>query len=188
MGQCRTVVGDSLCLVGTFQDLNVITVTTCTNLTRSAGTEEEVEGGAVGAHFFRVFCAKCNACVGKSYTTTPLHLAQLRGAITLDIDRLQSYPIGDATTTAATLPIAPLVEGGAPNNSRSSSRSSSSSSGGGGEEGTVGRSVEDELRAEILKVQAIILSLNERVVALEARPGSSAGEAAGERAGKRKKA
>ena len=158
--QCRTVVGDSLRTVGTFEALNALAVEVCTNVTAAPALLVDVERSA----YRQLHCTKCTASLGKAYVRAPPHLQALVGAITFDVDSLQSYQLGTASETASSLSVA------------TSSAASTSDPAGDGE--TVGSSVEEELRAELLKVQTIILSMNERLAAIEAHQAKEAMESA----------
>ncbi|KAJ8598416.1 hypothetical protein CTAYLR_007649 [Chrysophaeum taylorii] len=87
-------------------------------------------------------CASCSAAIGRTYLTTPLE--DLRDLYTLDIDALASYELG--TTTAAAPMMVPAPPGG----------------------GGVDR-LEATLIAEIRKVQAVALQLDDRLEDLEKR-------------------
>jgi hypothetical protein len=155
-------VGDSLRTVGTFEALNALAVEVCTNVTAAPAVLLDAERYA----YRQLHCAKCTAPLGKAYLRAPPHLQALVGAITFDVDSLQSYPLGTASNTASLLPVA------------TPSATLNNDAAGEGGETAVGWSVEEELRAELLKVQAIILSMNERVTAIEARHAEEVGDAA----------
>jgi hypothetical protein len=153
--QCRTIVGDSLRTVGAFEALNALAVEVCTGVTTAPALIADAERSA----YRWLHCAHCAACLGKAYVRAPPHLQALVGAITFDVDSLQSYPLGDASETAASLPV---VAAGV------RSIGGAAGSGAAGDSSVV-PNAEEELREELLKVQTIILSLNERVMAIEAR-------------------
>ena len=144
--------GDSLGTVVTDQDLDAIVIETCTNVVAANGpVEVAADGPAAGSAFRRLHCALCMSEVGRAYERMGAGCGRLGGLVgcaALTVAALQSFALGTAIDTPATMPVV-----------------GSAGDGGGGD--SVGSSVEDELRAELLKVQTIILSLNERVINLE---------------------
>ena len=85
---CRTIVGDSLRTVGTFEELNAIVLECCANVTKTSSLEVDDERKA----FHRLNCACCGTSLGWTYVRAPSHLAALIGAVAFDISSLQSYP------------------------------------------------------------------------------------------------
>jgi hypothetical protein len=144
---CRAIVGDSLGAVGVFRELDSVVVDRCTGMTQSLSITT-----TPGFTYRRLQCAKCEAAIGRAYLTAPQHFAAVIGAISLSIDRLNSYPLGMATDTAATMHLSPSLP---PTSTESKARISSEA--------------EEDLRAELVKMKAIILALKERVVTLETK-------------------
>jgi len=156
--QCRTIVGDSLRTVGNFETLNALAVEVCTNVAASEALQTDGEQST----YKQLYCACCSSMLGRAYIRAPPHLEALVGAITFDLDSLQSYPLGSALQTASSLPVV-----NSHNNGIDDGTTGSNAAYGGS--GSVIAKVEEDLRAELHKLQMIILSLNERVVAIESR-------------------
>jgi len=161
--RCRAIVGDSIRTLGTFQDLGALATEVCSaNVASSVEITTSTRASDRGSTYRVLNCAVCCAVLGRSYLTAPPHLEVLRGAITFDIGSLQSYVLG-SSQTASSLTMNPnnFAKGGSSTGAEAAVVNQSMSA--------VSSSVEDELRAELLKVQTIILSINERVSNIEQR-------------------
>jgi len=150
-------------MVGNFEALNALAVEVCTNVVASDALLSDEKHST----YKQLHCAYCSSPLGRAYVRAPPHLQALLGAITFDLDSLQSYPLGSAVQTASSLPVVNLNNRGVDGIS-----GESAAHGGGG----VLPKVEEELRAELHKLQTIILSINERVVAIESRDSNIAVE------------
>ena len=139
---CNTIVGDSLSIESTNERLGALTLTRVSSLQRVDDITTSTAPGDRGSTYQALQCVACGASVGKVYVTTVPDLDALRGRYTLDTEAICSYELG----------------------------------GGGGAGGaellpsTVSTPVEAELRAELSKIQGVILSLHERLAAVENRP------------------
>lgn len=178
---CRTILGDSLRITTSVESLNSIALDVCANLTRSTLTLTSSVGADRGAIYHMLHCAHCDAVVGKAYVSTPPHLAVLERIVTLDISALQSYPFGQAAETASSLrQRSPTV--GPPRVVEAATTATLASSSNTPVAPGIPSTVEDEIRAELIKVQTIILSLNERVRNIEGRmPDTDESERGGKR-------
>lgn len=143
-------------MVGNFEALNALAIEVCTNVVASDALLSDEKHSI----YKQLHCAYCSSPLGRAYVRAPPHLQALLGAITFDLDSLQSYPLGSAVQTASSLPVL-----NSNNNDIVGITGESAAHGGGG----VLPKVEEELRAELHKLQTIILSMNERVVAIESR-------------------
>jgi hypothetical protein len=163
---CRTIVGDSLRTIGTFEELGAFSTEVCSNnVVASKDISTSTRANDHGATYRILHCAQCHAELGSTYLTTPARFSALRGAITFNISSLQSYALGDAVPAG----LLPSHEGSVQPATAASTTHIDPVAG-------VSSSVEDELRAELLKIQTIILSLNERVLNIESREPTGVAE------------
>lgn len=137
---CRNIVGDSLSLISTSETLKVVVVSSCTSVTKSPRSTT-VESST----FCDVNCSRCRNPLGKLYSSSPDE--SLTQGVAFDVDSLQSYVLGSAVMTGSAIP----------ETSREIARA----------ESTLPPTAEDKLRSELLKVQTIILLMNERLQSLE---------------------
>ena len=141
---CRIIVGDSLSIVATHEALSAMTLSRVASL--STSEEQTFDGGNA---FRALHCVGCTARVGRVYFETVPELEPVRGYYTLDTDAICSYELAAPPGEAQTYELA------APP--------------GEAHDRSVAPSVEAELRAELHKVQGVILSLHERLLAVERR-------------------
>lgn len=138
---CHIIVGDSLSIESTNDRLNALTLTRVTSVSRSEDITTSTAPAAVdrGSTYQVLQCVQCTATVGKVYVTTIPELDPLRGRYTLDTEAICSYELGGGSAGDDSIP---------PN---------------------LPVPVETELRNELHKVQGVILSLHERLLAVENR-------------------
>jgi hypothetical protein len=142
-GNCRTIIGDSLSLIGTHAQLRTITLSAASKITRTEDLLTSKTGVDKGSTFVNLTCFSCSSLVGKYYLTTPKGLDDLRERFSFTIDNITSYELGKSEYGQIEMnPEPPVVI---------------SSNNGIGED-------EDE---NILKIQHVILGLESRINKLE---------------------
>ena len=123
-------------------------------------TMEAFDSRYVGSTFRRLKCSMCSRRVGKMFMTTPPVLDPIRGMISLDGSQISSYKLGsgsplatkekskvrgvDEATTSVSSTISPVVA-------------------------LVGLDAHEalHLKEQIMMVQAVLVTLNDRVTAIE---------------------
>ncbi len=92
---CRNIIGDSLSLICTYEEMRTITVSGTTNKIAPEHTlRTSVERFDEGSTFYKLLCTECVQPIGKYYVSTPRTLDPLRDKYTLFVDSLESYQLG----------------------------------------------------------------------------------------------
>jgi hypothetical protein len=94
--KCNVIVGDSYSLLKINGEMNTITFTGASNVSRSADVYTSKSGADVGSTYFRFNCSSCQAALGRYYLTTSKDLDDLREKFTFTVDSLGSYELGKA--------------------------------------------------------------------------------------------
>ena len=92
---CRTIIGDSLSIIGSNEVLKTVSLRRASNVTRQEALKTSV-GKDVdqGATFFPIDCEQCKKTIGRYYITTPRELDDVRHCLTFFVDKLSSYVLG----------------------------------------------------------------------------------------------
>uniref|UniRef100_A0A7S3JQU0 Mis18 domain-containing protein n=1 Tax=Aureoumbra lagunensis TaxID=44058 RepID=A0A7S3JQU0_9STRA len=150
--ECKTIIGDSLSLVVTDEDLQAVVVDYVRDVVDMANEIQTADstGRNSGTTFKELTCSSCEARLGRFYVSVPRTLSALRDRYAIDIEAISSYELGAP---------GPPPEDNDHNGSMTFAVNGS----------IVSRidSLEFDLRDEIRKVQGVILSLHERLQALE---------------------
>eukprot|EP00698_Gefionella_okellyi_P005243 TRINITY_DN14781_c0_g1_i1.p1 TRINITY_DN14781_c0_g1~~TRINITY_DN14781_c0_g1_i1.p1 ORF type:complete len:192 (-),score=36.94 TRINITY_DN14781_c0_g1_i1:15-560(-) len=91
---CRLIIGDSTSMISADAELKSISLRSAGSL--QVGTKFEVSqsGKDSGCTYFAVKCLGCKTLVGRKYHTTSSEMDSIRGAFTLQTDKLTSYTLG----------------------------------------------------------------------------------------------
>lgn len=143
-GKCHTIIGDSLSLVGTHAQLKTLTLSAASKVTRNESLITSQSSIDKGSTFVALMCYNCSKILGRYYITTPRTLDDLREKFTFFVDDISSYELGR-----------PEYGENQPNAGLSGLTSSNSSA------------VSEEVEVGLLKVQHVILGLEERIRRIE---------------------
>ncbi len=101
--QCRTIVGDSLAMIGSNSEENAISLSSACNVVISDDFTTSKSGADVGCTYRPVICEEstCQSVLGKVYVTTTRKFDPFRDAFTFDVTRLVSYVVGSAPLNVA---------------------------------------------------------------------------------------
>lgn len=91
---CRTIVGDSCSLVDTNEQLQTVTLSGASNVSRLKERLTSDSPADEGSSYNELQCEGCRAVLGKFYLTTPRALDVIREQFSFLVDKLQSYEIG----------------------------------------------------------------------------------------------
>ena len=162
--KCHVIVGDSFSYLKSSADMNTLTLSGASHVSRSADVYTSKSGPDVGSTYFRFNCSSCQAALGRYYLTTSKDLDDLREKFTFTVDSLESYELGKAQ------------HGKVPEimteNVLSGTTGCSSSSSGGGDDGQGGDDGNNEyaptgIGSEVLKIQHVMFDLLERMMRQE---------------------
>ena len=92
--KCNSIVGDSYSLLGAREELQVLILSSSSNIARSAEVFTSYEGYDVGSTYFIFTCVRCDSKLGKYYITTSKDLDTVRERFTFHIDSISSYQLG----------------------------------------------------------------------------------------------
>lgn len=145
-GKCRTIIGDSLSLVGTHAQLKTITLAAASKITRTEELVTSKVGLDKGSTFVNLNCFNCSALLGRYYLTTPKGLDELREKFSFLIENISSYELGKYEYGEAVDAPNPTLE-----ESRVESQQKPSL----------------ELEENILKIQHVVLGLENRLSRVE---------------------
>ncbi|GAQ89502.1 hypothetical protein KFL_005300060 [Klebsormidium nitens] len=99
---CNAILGDSLSLVATDEELRTITLRGASSiviLEEQPRTYEE--GKAAGSTFLTIKCKSCRTDVGGVFITTPRNLDGIRDLLSLDAQKISSYALGSPEVLAS---------------------------------------------------------------------------------------
>jgi Yippee zinc-binding/DNA-binding /Mis18, centromere assembly len=94
--KCKTILGDSYSMVISNADVNVVALSSASNITRSAEVFTSKFGADVGSTYYSFMCTSCHFTVGRYYLTTSSDLDNLRGRFSFMVDEISSYELGKA--------------------------------------------------------------------------------------------
>ena len=92
--KCDMIIGDSFSYLCAREDLQTLTLTSSSNIARSAEVFTSYEGGDVGSTYFVFTCTRCEQKIGKYYITTSKGLDEIREKFTFSLDAISSYSLG----------------------------------------------------------------------------------------------
>jgi len=92
--KCRVIVGDSFSFLTSNEELNSITITSASNIQRSADVYTSKQGSDVGSTYFNFNCTECQAVLGKYYLTTSRDMDDMREKFSFDVNMISSYELG----------------------------------------------------------------------------------------------
>jgi hypothetical protein len=92
--RCRSILGDSLALVGVNPVLQVVVLARTRGVRLSDKLEMSRDAADDASTFHAAYCESCGSHVGRVFRTTPATLDPLRDMYSLDRSALQSYQIG----------------------------------------------------------------------------------------------
>ena len=153
--KCKVIVADSYSLLKINADMNTMTLTGASNVSRSADVYTSKSGSDVGSTYFRFNCSSCQAALGRYYLTTSKDLDDLREKFTFTVDSLGSYELGKTQHGKAS---ELLVSEGALADTEATGPAERNS--GTGESGGADPKA---LEAEVQKTQHVLMQLIERV-------------------------
>lgn len=164
--KCRTIIGDSYSYVLAEMASGTITLTSASNIQRSADVYTSKSGFDIGSTYFNFDCNSCIAPLGKYYLTTSKELDHMREKFTFNIDSISSYELGKSEH--GTMPD-PQID-----DSSDTVDNSNSGGGNGNEEGNgIAQAAIAVLTDDVLKLQHVVMSLVERISILENRGNSN---------------
>lgn len=156
--KCQVIVGDSYSLLKINADMNTMTLTGASNVSRSADVYTSKSGPDVGSTYFRFNCSSCQAALGRYYLTTSKDLDDLREKFTFTVDSLGSYELGKAQHGKAPDLVAESVFDG----------TESTGAVEGGVRIDEGEDIDrGALKEDITKIQHVVMELIERVARQE---------------------
>jgi hypothetical protein len=96
--KCHRILGDSLSLVGTHEELKTITLSAASNIIRTEDliTVKQLASVDKGSAYVLLNCSTCQKTIGKYYLTTPKALDELRENFTFSVAEIDSYELGKA--------------------------------------------------------------------------------------------
>jgi hypothetical protein len=96
--KCHRILGDSLSLIGTHEELKTITLSAASNITRTEDliTVKQLSTVDKGSAYVLLNCSTCQKTIGKYYLTTPKALDDLRENFTFSVAEIDSYELGKA--------------------------------------------------------------------------------------------
>jgi hypothetical protein len=153
--RCMTIVGDSFSMICSHEDMNTITLSASSNIARSADVYTSKDGRDVGSTFFSFTCLSCDASLGNYYLTTPKDLDEIREKFTFSMDCIKAYQLGMAHHGKIPEPSLPKCTSQNHTDDIDSTINSSHKE--------VSKTVEEE----IVKLQAVMIDIVERVQFLE---------------------
>lgn len=167
--KCRTIIGDSLSLVGTHSQLQTITLTAANAISRGEELLTSSEKDAIdrGATFIPLSCLSCSSPIGRYYITTPKGLDEMRERFSFLTTHLSSYQLGRATYGEISEDGISLASLAATDTTVVNKEGEEGGGGGGG--------VSEEVEEVLVKVQHVILGLEERISRLEEIAGGGGG-------------
>lgn len=96
--QCQTIVSDSSTGYNFSNDRKLLSVRGAQSVKISDAIEVSKSGPDLRCTYHTVTCSRCDARLGKVYSTTIMQFDHHRGVFTLDTDRLATYCVGDLHT------------------------------------------------------------------------------------------
>ena len=157
--KCHVIVGDSFSYLKSSADMNTLTLSGASHVSRSADVYTSKSGPDVGSTYFRFNCSSCQAALGRYYLTTSKDLDDLREKFTFTVDSLESYELGKAQHGKVPEIMTENVVAG-------TTGSSSSSGDGQGDDGN-NEYAPTGIGSEVLKIQHVMFDLLERMMRQE---------------------
>ncbi|XP_032234847.1 protein Mis18-alpha isoform X2 [Nematostella vectensis] len=137
---CQVILGDSFSWVCADQDLQVVVLSAVTsNVSIEEGLETSTDGQDIGSTFIPLRCKSCKSGIGRIYRTTPLELDMIRDVFSLDCSSIKSYELGTQAGKNSYKTADELLD----------------------------IPTAKDLKNEILKLQSVVVSLNERLQSVE---------------------
>ncbi|XP_031567475.1 protein Mis18-alpha-like [Actinia tenebrosa] len=141
---CLSILGDSFAWVCADPNLRTVSLSAVTHgvhIATEDGMEISTEGDDLGSTFIPLQCTACQAKIGRIYKTTPRKLDMIRDIYTLDCSSIKSYQLGSQKAKNTFKSTEEILE----------------------------IPTAQVLHSEIIKVQSVIVTLNERLQALESQ-------------------
>ena len=91
---CSIIIGDSWSMMSSDAEMETITLSAASNVSRADEAVTSQQGIDVGSTFHLLHCGKCTAHLGKVYLTTARALDALRDMFTFSTDAVTSYKLG----------------------------------------------------------------------------------------------
>lgn len=148
---CSIIIGDSWSMQSSNAQMETITLSAASNVSRADEAVTSKQGADVGSTFHLLHCGKCGAHLGKVYLTTARALDSLRDMFTFSTDAVTSYKLGGGEVASG----------------------ADGSKAGGAGIAAVQADLADAVD-NIEKLQSLVLVVDQRITALEeARAGQS---------------
>ena len=159
---CNTIFSESTNMIDTALDLDFDSFTVATNVCKSSKRELSSSNFDMGAFFHDMKCGSCDATVGRLYEEVPLALVEIRLAFNFFHDKTRRHRRNRGTISQ--IDLVPISSGdGQPKRKDGSTSMAISMT----ENRIEGNSPPSGWRDELFKLQSVVLSLNERLSALE---------------------
>lgn len=177
-GTCRSIFGDSYSFVGSNAELLLVTLSAVTNITTAKEPQTSKDGMDMGSSFQELLCAQCQTVLGRKYVTTPVPLDPIRGLYSFATNTIASYQLGYPQLS---------LEQGALSTSVDAIKRATIECDEAVKLLSVDRNEVGKLRADMTKVQNLLLVVDERLHQLETGEPDSEAEDVVHQQGRRRR-